>query len=281
MVSRAILDKGNMELFAGKITKAIRHVFGRTGASQNGGVILFLHIPKCAGNTIYSLFREQYPRESVYIPRKSPEENARLIAEMPGHERRRVRVVAAHMPYGAHQYFPDARYITVLRDPVDRVISSYYFSLGNPNDLGHKMIKEMKLDLAGFACLPELYNLQTRYLMKHDFLDKTWFLTPPEAGITENDMAGVKGRLDRFALVGIVEEMPAVLRLMEIELGMSGLQNRFRNQNENRSGVTDVDEGTLDLIRQANRHDTEIYEYTKRLFVESCVERGVTFSNSA
>ena len=262
-------------MFAGKITKAIRHAFGRTGATQDGGVILFLHIPKCAGNSIYSLLSEQFPRGSVYIPYKSTEENARLIAEMPDHERRRVRVVAAHMPYGAHQYFPDARYITVLRDPVDRVISSYYFSLGNPNDLGHKMIKEMKLDLAGFACLPELYNLQTRFLMKHDFLDKTWPLKRPEAGISEDDMTDVKGRLDRFALVGVVEEMPAVLRLMEIELGMSGLRNRFHNRTENRVGITDIDEGTLNLIRKANRHDIEIYEYSKRLFAEKCAKHGL------
>ena len=40
----------------------------------------------------------------------------------------RIRYLSGHVPFGVHRVFDrPARYITVLRNPVERVVSSFYF----------------------------------------------------------------------------------------------------------------------------------------------------------
>ena len=39
-----------------------------------------------------------------------------------------IRLLKGHMPFGLHKNLPvDARYISILRDPIERVTSQYYY----------------------------------------------------------------------------------------------------------------------------------------------------------
>jgi hypothetical protein len=72
------------------------------------------------------------------------------------------------MRFGLHKFFPQpCTYITILRDPVDRVISLYYFILRNPDNAVHNEVvsKNMSLkDWVSSGITTLVNNNQTRFL---------------------------------------------------------------------------------------------------------------------
>ena len=240
-------------------------------------VVLFLHVPKAAGNTIYSVMKEQYSEGEVFIPFKTAAENWLAIERLTDEERSRIRAIGAHMDFGAHQFFHAADYFTILRDPVRRVVSSYCYSLGNPKDMGHKLIKDNNLDLAGFARLPNLNNVQTRYLRKHSTSGTDWELRPHKLGFIQAPfaLADAKRTLDRCAIVGISEQLPTVLRLLEIRFGWKNIENRFENVTESEKQYPVLDDETRRIIEAENRCDIALYRYACKLFAKQCASYGL------
>jgi len=54
--------------------------------------------------------------------------SVRQFIELPREELERKRLVMGHFGYGLHQRLPGpSRYVSMLREPVDRVVSLYYF----------------------------------------------------------------------------------------------------------------------------------------------------------
>jgi uncharacterized protein Yka (UPF0111/DUF47 family) len=116
--------------------------------------LVFLHLPKTAGMTLRGILERVYAEFGVeFLTNRGGE--LRAFARRPLAERRRVALLAGHIPWGAQAAIPGARAITVLRDPVERVISFYHFTRRAPNALHHDAINEGGLSLAdcvGRAC---------------------------------------------------------------------------------------------------------------------------------
>lgn len=109
----------------------------------------------------------------------------------------RFRIIHGHFFYSKYgDVFPDARYITILRDPVERTISNY-FHLLRSRDMNHKnyrLIVENKLDVVGFSELNTVSQAQSRF---------------------------VKGRpIEDFTLVGLTEDMNTTVKLVRKVLGL-------------------------------------------------------------
>ena len=76
--------------------------------------------------------------------------------------RRRLLVVRGHLFYGIHEFLPQgATYITMLREPVVRLLSSYYFILRRPLHPMHRKLKKECLGVEDYIRLtPRRQNLQ-------------------------------------------------------------------------------------------------------------------------
>ena len=49
-------------------------------------------------------------------------------------EKDQIRLLKGHIPFGIHEsYSSTAKYVTFLRDPVERIISYYFFLKRRPN----------------------------------------------------------------------------------------------------------------------------------------------------
>jgi hypothetical protein len=73
-----------------------------------------------------------------------------------------------HFPFGIHQLLPKpSTYLTVLRDPINRVVSLYYHALKYSNNPLHERLVAERIGLKEFvsdiAC-KEAHNDQTRRL---------------------------------------------------------------------------------------------------------------------
>src|SRR6516162_400599 len=90
--------------------------------------LLFLHIHKTAGTTLHRIIEREYNPFYIYtIEGGRIEWSVDHLKKLPLHRRAALQVVKGHMSFGLHEYLPQpSTYITFLRDPVERCISSYY-----------------------------------------------------------------------------------------------------------------------------------------------------------
>jgi hypothetical protein len=222
--------------------------------------LIFLHIPKTAGTTLNRIIEWQYNPLSIYTMdpygiRATVERFKKLSEE----RRRRIRVVRGHLLYGIHEFLPQgATYITMLREPVARFLSSYYFILRRPLHPLHRKLKTERLGVEDYLRLtPHRQNLQCRFI----------------AGIGEGGncdeqvLKAAKENLARsFTVAGLCERFPESLMLMTTSFGWEIPFYENRKVSKNRSAV---EPGVIDTIREHNRLDIELYEFAKKRFEES------------
>ena len=209
--------------------------------------LFFLHMPKCAGMTLHAIIERQYKPEQIYTVPSAPWVDANyrsLCDEWAPDAKARLRVVKGHMPYGWHKAFGEEpyEYITILRHPVERVLSLYSF------------IKEWHFD----------------YSYKLDGLDA--FVS--RAVAAENDMtyylSGFQGRgreaflvawgnLTAMPVVGTVDTFDRTLHVARERYGW--LVEPYDTQNVTPDRVRNVSPDIVQRILERNQYDLMLYAY--------------------
>jgi len=222
--------------------------------------LIFLHIPKTAGTTLNRIIEWQYSPFAIFtMDPYRIRATAERLKQLPEARRRRLQVVRGHLSYGVHEFLPQgATYITMLRDPVARVLSAYYFVLRRPLNPLHWKLKRERLGVEDCLRLfPDRQNLQCR------------FIAGVKDTVTGDErlLAIAKENLTRsFSVVGISERFEESLMLMatifawEIPFYENCRVAKTRPQ---------IDPGAVEMIRDYNRLDLELYEFGTGLFEES------------
>lgn len=131
--------------------------------------VIFMHIPKAAGSTFKSVLWREYGRSAVFDFRAPTmhEDFARFLALSP-RERARFRAIQGHVPFGLHRLIEGpCRYVTLLRDPVDRLVSTYRFVRATPHHPDHIRVAADDFTFADFIDMTDRngrLNLQTLWL---------------------------------------------------------------------------------------------------------------------
>jgi hypothetical protein len=222
--------------------------------------LIFLHIPKTAGTTLHRIIEWQYSAFSIYtIDPYRIRATAERFKQLPERRRRRLRVVRGHLYYGIHEFLPQgATYVTMLREPVARVLSSYYFILRSPLHPLYRKLRKERLGLEDYIRIaPHRQNLQCGFI----------------AGIGEHAICDqraldiAKENLTRsFSVIGLSERFEESLMLMAKIFGWE--VPFYENQRVSRTRPA-VEPKLVDFIREHNRLDIELYEFGKNLFEEN------------
>lgn len=225
--------------------------------------LIFVHMFKAGGTSLRRVIRKQFPDARVCLLNGNfNESNAwRSLSQ---HERDKFELILGHQHYGHHEFLSKpASYMTMLREPVDRVLSFYFFV---------KRYKDHYLYNHGFndeTTLEEfveskrfiaLDNIQTRLLnpqpKKHH----------PFGTVNEEMFEVAAGNLQRIERVGIVERMDEFLGLLRIAEGWTIPVAPVKNRTENRPKADDQPEAILERIRELNRYDILLHEAARERF---------------
>jgi hypothetical protein len=235
--------------------------------------LIFIHIPKAAGTTLQELILRQYQGGRHYnFTGAAGRYNAFLA--LSAEERAAFDVLLGHVQFGLHQYLPEpATYMTMLRDPLERVISHYHFIRARPDHYLHESLRRREFSLREWAAEAPLVidNYQVR-----------WLISMPIAriaprGVTRAMLDEAKWNLEHaFEVVGLLERFEETLTCLGGAFGWKDLCKEHRNANPKRPSVEEIDPEAIAAILDLNRMDVELYEFASGLFEEQCHRLGVS-----
>lgn len=238
----------------------------RNQSVPTGPTVIFLHIPKTAGTSLQALIRQQFRPGLVFETDPSdPRKTMREFPGLPESDREKYRVILGHLWFGLHRAIPrPSTYITVLRHPVERIISHYYYVKRTPGHYLYREVTEKNLGLEAYVAgglSTELNNGQTR-LLSGEYDDERF-----PFGCCPDEMAQ-KARqhlAEHFSVVGIKERFSETLQLIGRVFNWK-IADIHKNVTENRPGLGDISPGVIDTIIAYNRQDMEIYDYGREIF---------------
>ena len=212
---------------------------------------LFMHIPKTGGQTLHDWLGHIYGSSGLLVWNPSNRwglgrirgELAALLAARP-----EVRAVAGHFPYGVHEALGgrDYRYVTFLRDPVERWISERVHHLTNNADFF--LLRRGFAEIYGDS---DLFHLLRSTIIRDDDIDvQSRFTRHGEPIPPHGKPAGWKLStaevVERFWFVGRQESLTQDCRRLA---GLLGADDAPVSTSRNVAGLGNVRSGlTADEI---------------------------------
>ncbi len=196
---------------------------------------------------------------------------------MPDAERGRLQLIEGHLPYGIHEYLSQpCEYITILRDPVERMISHYYYVLRSPEHYLYNTVTTQKIGLKEYVLgglSPELDNGQVRLICGCG-------RPLPYGACSRQQLELAKQNLQhRFALVGFAERFDETLLLAARKFRWKDPYYVRQNVTENRPARKQVSAELIAAIEKVSSLDLELYAFAEDLFQDALRRQiGLFFS---
>lgn len=234
--------------------------------------LVFVHVPKAAGSTFTAVLRHHYPGAAfdggINVFQRFEQAAPRLEAAA---ARPELRAISAEVTFGlAERHLPDAGYVTILREPVERTLSQFwFFKAGRGAGLIPPDLPAPQPSLTVAEALEAGYlldNLQTRLLCG---------IVSPSDPLPANALEQAERTLaERFFRVGTTEHFDAFLALLNVELGWPTVPYRRTQVNrDNRSRET-LTAQELRLVEDANALDRQLYGFARQLLEDAVAAAG-------
>ena len=210
--------------------------------------VLFVHIPKTAGISLYTAMARQFgPEHSLRYPR-STEAFKQQFLRQSDEELHRYRLISGHfdLPFWLQRDLGRRVIVALVREPIERALSTYRYTISFTGHPRHVMVRDM--GIAGFVdhyvAETARHNRQCRSLCgSGDFL-------------AAREMA--QKHID---LLGSVEDIAMLTRALGERLGLPldlGMENRSTLEHPKRS---DLDPGLLARLESCNAEDLKLWAY--------------------
>ena len=234
------------------------------------GPLIFTHVPKTAGTSLKkSAIFPNVRRGEVYDIHGV----RKLIEDRP----QDMAVVLGHFPYGSHVFMGSGpfRYLTILRDPVDRAVSFYNYVLlceqGNPahgaDHRWHPALPDAKRHaIDAFYELEAYRNVQAKFAAGYAWHRPRNALPPWLRGVVASEKRlltrAQSNLLERYWYFGFLDRIEEAQDIIAAALGGTSRNTRDRSrQTSGAPGLVQPTAAQRDRIRELNALDVAFYEF--------------------
>lgn len=244
---------------------------GHEVSAIDGDTLLFMHLPKTGGTSLRSAVLQAYSDREVGMVYGAGELEGAMSREqfqaLPAEELARFDLIVGHFPFGVHRRVPrSSRYVTVVRDPVDRVVSLYFHYRNLPGirfgGKGHRERLRMRLRRTSLEdWVFEDRRLGVDNLMVRNIAGARGV---PFGACTEAMFDEAMANIEtHFAALLVTEEMDRSADLLERIIGLPLPTIPRDNANPNRPPLKEMDRRALERIHELNRFDARVHEHAR------------------
>ena len=239
------------------------------GGQPPAAPVLFVHIPKTAGTALFALAAKVYGRIPGHLGPKilrlpmnwaEFEDRADVGALLAQCDDRRISFVSGHCSHRIRDLLPfDPITISLLRQPVFRVVSAYDNMRRDPINDFHETAKRMSLrEILEQRMMPELENGQVRRIAG---------LAPDIGPLNREHLEVAKRNIDQdYSVVGLTERFDETVELLRIHLHWPRKGYMPWNIAPKKIAGTKLSTEMLELIENRNKLDVHLYEYATQRF---------------
>lgn len=230
--------------------------------------IAFLHLPKTGGTSLNEVLKAYYAPH--YAAVNVPYEKGTLteILGARGIKPSDLHAIVGHMPYGfAHEAGETVHYVTMLREPRERVISDYFYIKRSPQHPLSAPINDGSLSLLDYSGSQHAANIMCRRLFAtKDNFAKLYDLPADGLDLLE----GAKTTLDACAVVGLCERFDDSVALLANRFSWSHIPTTIRwNETPDRPRFEDLSAAERTALSSNTKADQSLYDYARNLFEAS------------
>ncbi len=252
-----------MKNFSKKIIKNIKSEYNYIKIKPKP--LVFDHIPKCAGTAVYDFVSKYYSyREKYGTGVKIDAVNK--FKNSSEKKRYNYKLISGHLTYLLLDYVrQDAIVTTVFREPIDRIISHYYYAKMHK---GHYLHKRAFIDnnftVKEYCTLIKSVELNNFYIRRFSGLNEKEIKTSPKKAIAQ-----AYDYIDKkYDIVGFQDNIPYFMdKLIEkTNLPKGSYKDKVINKSLNKKSVKDLDTETINVIGNHNSLDIELYEKLRKKY---------------
>jgi len=233
----------------------------------------FLHIPKTGGTTFTSFLDSHYKSDRIfpyqtwnhYLPNK----NIKL---------KHYALARGHFGYSFRHLFPheNIRYMTMLRNPVERVISQYHhMTVDKKNnnwilDLPYGSLEDMLEKVPEFFFNKQVKHLAIDFNVLKSVNDKKFLYESCKQMNSVGQISDLYDlaceRLEKFYFVGVLEHYEESMQKL-CKLMRWSMPHKIQHLNilPNKKPASEYDTKIIDRINELNEYDFKLYDFAKKI----------------
>ena len=220
--------------------------------------ILFDHLPKCGGSSLNAYLEAHYPKRKTFsTDGLNPDASVNEFRKLSQRERYGYDLVKGHLAHKLLNYVhPECLKVTVFREPVERVVSHYYYAKRTPEHYLYSKIHQSQMSLEDYVTSNLSGEVRNWYTSHFAGLLAEKAETRPEESITR----AFEVVLKRFDIIGFLDDFSLFVETLRKEAKLRyEYQNEKINITEERPGLNDIDRSILGKIEEINQLDIALF----------------------
>lgn len=230
--------------------------------------IVFDHIPKCAGTTVHTFLRNYYPKRLIF---EVTDKNAKIndFKNFSKKKRNRFKFIHGHFANLLFDFVRnDSVKVVVFREPIDRIISHYYFVKRRKDHRLHQQVfVNNNVLLKDYCSLIDSDELRNFYTKRYSGMSDEEIKNFPEKAMN----SAFDSINNKYDIVGFQDNVTEFINklIVKINLPEGVYQNEKINHTINRVSVDDMDTETINEIKKYNQLDIELYDKLREKFINN------------